>query len=473
VLKRLAAFLRSVLPADPTQLIFLAGIVCLFLAPHLRWWPQGLSSATDRLNDSSVELVHSLGFFFLLPISFAAMAGYFVCFWPGEHPVRRILILICLPAVGGMGLMFGRLLYVAAPSSSVLEGVGSVVAHKLSWAQSLPWSLLTGFHFCVIGLFLIAIYTSRLAFGIAVLPLSLPGDAASACPDHGAWKRVQFLICVLVGPLYFLDILLALLTIGIPTALPSHVPNHTLSVWIVRVSPVVEVLVVIAVISWIVGEEGRKRLLRGIRLTAPRYFVLGFAIPIVIGAVISVGQFAFDRAQWAAHNFGQIDSPVFGNYITLPDPWLLLLFFSAFMEEMIFRGFLQGHFVERYGVYRGIFLVGIVWAAFHFSWDFNFVQVTDKEVILGLASRICICLALSYVFGWLMLRSGSVLPSALAHTFYNVLVFSHFGPPFIGKSIVQVILWGVLAYMLYRYWPSRDEDQPELTPRNANPELVV
>ena len=46
-------FIRSVLPADPTQLIFLGGIVCLAIAPHLRWWP---SESSDIIAWYSREL---------------------------------------------------------------------------------------------------------------------------------------------------------------------------------------------------------------------------------------------------------------------------------------------------------------------------------------------------------------------------------------------------------------------------------
>jgi len=85
-LKRLAEFLRSVIPADPTQLIFLAGVVCLFVAPRLRWWPLGLGVASERLTDSIAQQAQILGVFFLLPIRFTGVAGYFLCFWPGSVP---------------------------------------------------------------------------------------------------------------------------------------------------------------------------------------------------------------------------------------------------------------------------------------------------------------------------------------------------------------------------------------------------
>jgi membrane protease YdiL (CAAX protease family) len=63
------------------------------------------------------------------------------------------------------------------------------------------------------------------------------------------------------------------------------------------------------------------------------------------------------------------------------------------------------------------------------------------------------CLALNFVLAWLTLRSQSVVPAAIAHTLYNVLVFSPMGPPFAGKAELRVALWAVLAYVLFRYWP--------------------
>jgi hypothetical protein len=256
-LKRFAEFLRSVIPADPTQLIFLAGVVCLFVAPRLRWWPLGLGVASERLTDSIAQQAQILGVFFLLPISFTGVAGYFLCFWPGSRPLRRILGLICLPAMAGLGLMFSRLLYLTAPSSSVLEGVGSLMAQRIRWAWSLPWKLLTGFHFCLIGLLLVALYASRLAFGIAALPLSLPGNTVTTPEDSGAWRRVQLLIWVLVGPLYLVSSLLALFTIGLPMILSSSVPAYIQSVWFSRFSPIIEVVAAFALIFWIAGKEDR------------------------------------------------------------------------------------------------------------------------------------------------------------------------------------------------------------------------
>jgi membrane protease YdiL (CAAX protease family) len=159
----------------------------------------------------------------------------------------------------------------------------------------------------------------------------------------------------------------------------------------------------------------------------------------------------------------------FGSYFNVPDIWLLLLFFAAVFEEVIFRGLLQTRFIHRYGLFRGIFLVGIVWAAFHFFSDFSFLHST-QEVLAKLGNRISMCLALNFALAWLTLRSQSIVPAAIAHTLYNVLVFSPNGPQFAGKGVLRVALWAVLAYVLFRYWPVPPQATLGALTTAANPE---
>ncbi|HEX4544116.1 MAG TPA: CPBP family intramembrane glutamic endopeptidase, partial [Candidatus Acidoferrum sp.] len=227
------------------------------------------------------------------------------------------------------------------------------------------------------------------------------------------------------------------------------------------------------ILLWIMGEENRQVVWNSARLPEPRYVALGLAFPVGIAVFFSTGQYLFDRAIWAARDFGKGFPPQFGSYFGFPDPWLLLLFFPALFEELVFRGLLQRRFVQRYGVYRGIFLVGIVWAAFHFFSDFSFSRLTETDALLRLGSRLLTCLTLSYVFGWLTLRFGSILPAAVAHTIHNVIVFSGFGPPVAWKEFVRGVLWVVLGWVLFRYWPVRAKDDPATEASVANPEAAV
>jgi len=184
-------FLRSVIPADPFQLLFLAGVVCLVVAHGLRWQPIEISLLPDQPTDSFVRQVQILRPFFVFPIIFAEAAGYFICFWPGAHPVRRILALVFLPTLASLGLLFSLFVHLNEPFSSVLESTGSAVSHRINGVQGMLWNLPQAFQFSLIGLLLIAIFISRLALGIATLPLALPERHDLRSEDFGSWRRLQ------------------------------------------------------------------------------------------------------------------------------------------------------------------------------------------------------------------------------------------------------------------------------------------
>ena len=186
-MRRLAEFLRSVIPEDPFQLLLLAGVVCLTVAHGLRWQPAGFPPAGQSSGEFGLWLQYG-AVFFVYFIIFSGIAGYFVCFWPGKHPVRRVIWLVCVPALLGLSLMFTRIFYLSAARSSVLESASSVFAHRLRSTEANLWKLGEGFQFTLLGLVLIAIFTSRMVLGIARLPVTLPHKRISE-ESFAAWRR--------------------------------------------------------------------------------------------------------------------------------------------------------------------------------------------------------------------------------------------------------------------------------------------
>src|SRR2546429_9105057 len=79
-----------------------------------------------------------------------------------SHPVCRILGLIFLPTMAGLGLTFGFFAYFSGPSRLVLETTSSVIASRIYWAQTHLWELPLWFPFWLIMLFFLALFTSRL-----------------------------------------------------------------------------------------------------------------------------------------------------------------------------------------------------------------------------------------------------------------------------------------------------------------------
>jgi len=241
------------MPTDPFQLFFLAGIVCLVIAHGAKWWLVKAGSVTGQSANWFGQLLQVSGPLFVYLIIFAGVAGYFVCFWPGRHPVRRILLWVLFPTLAGVGLMLGRLVYLSGPSSSVLESTPNVVADRIHWAQTILWEL-PGFQFSLVGVLLIAIFTSRLAFGISTLPLALPRSQTEA-PE--SWRRVQLLVWFLVSMVFLPLVLLSFLTIGIPLIATSRPPSFINSDWFTRLSSPIEGAVVLGIALWIMGKDGR------------------------------------------------------------------------------------------------------------------------------------------------------------------------------------------------------------------------
>jgi membrane protease YdiL (CAAX protease family) len=467
-------FIRSVIPADPAQLLILAGAVCLTVSPHLRFWPPDFVPTGGRRAELLIEQTAPLRILLGWFVMFSGMAAYFVCFWPGSRPVRRILLSVFAPGIAGSGLILAQIFWFAQPATSVLQSTHPITqsVKPLDWT---PWVSLPGFFFCFAGLLLIAIYTSRFAFGIARLSLSLPDSPSNEATDSCAWLRLQWVIWVLVGPLILVSVVLGFLTIGLLLIFSSRIPVYTQTVWFNRLSPVAEGAAALGVLLWIMGKENRQVIWSVARFPELLHAALGLSLPIGIAALISAAQYLLARAQWAAHGFGMEVPPSLGSFFNLPDPWLYLLVFSAFFEEIIFRGLLLRRFVHRYGIHRGIILVGIVWAAFHFHSDVSFSRATITGALTILGSRVAMCLVLNYVLAWLTLHFSSVIPSALAHAFYNVLMFSELDQPFPGKTALRLGLWAVLAWVLFRYWPLQIEQDvaQESAPPTPSPEPAI
>jgi membrane protease YdiL (CAAX protease family) len=147
------------------------------------------------------------------------------------------------------------------------------------------------------------------------------------------------------------------------------------------------------------------------------------------------------------------------------------MFFAAFAEEIVFRGMLLSPLVRQYGLHRGIFFTGLIWAAFHFHGDMH-QRYSILQALLEIASRIAICVAMNHALSWMTLRWKSVIPAAIAHTISNVLVVGGInrGVPFSHE--MRIISWAVCAVMLFRFWPIK-EAAGGASPDVANPETAI
>jgi membrane protease YdiL (CAAX protease family) len=467
-LKQLFKFIRSVLPADAMQLIFLGGLLCLIVAPHLRWLPDLSShslpgefpfeSAAER--EARVEW----GQFFVLaalPIIFAYAAGIFVCFWPGRPPIRRVLLSVLLPAIGGVAWICEHLVSRDLPRSSVFLSNVARSREIFNVARTTLGTLGPGFRVCLLGIILILIFTSRLAFRISSLPISIPNED-NFIEEDGIWRRTRLLTWFSVAPGFALvGAVLGILTI-IAQSVLSRATGREIFVWRYGGADVVLAFALIGVVIWIAGPAGRHATVRALRWCSPLYLILAAVFAFGIDFAVSAGQYLYDYTYWGAHFYGRFPPPHLDAYFNAPEhsfQFLLGIVVGVFAEEITFRAILQPWLVKRYGIWRGLFFVGIIWSAAHFYKDFNF-QMTELDALRAVGQRLLVCTALAFVFGWLTLRAKSIWPAVISHSSFNVMAFSESVDRFIGRATVRAVLWLVLAYFLFRYWPVQTDEPP-------------
>jgi len=196
-------------------------------------------------------------------------------------------------------------------------------------------------------------------------------------------------------------------------------------------------LLALGLTACIIGRSAGKLLQRVLRVPGEKNALLAMSFAIGIPVLISAGEYLWERAQLMRHDVGTLTWEP-GMYFYFPDSCLFLLFLPALVEEIIFRGWLQPQFVRRYGLYRGIFIVGITWAAFHFPSDLSFSHFGSWAAIQSVCFRLFhvhqseFCLGVAYVgdgFG----AGGS--PSAHPLQRSGLLGL---GPWFYGKDMCEL-----------------------------------
>jgi len=92
---------------------------------------------------------------------------------------------------------------------------------------------------------------------------------------------------------------------------------------------------------------------------------------------------------------------------------------AAVGEEFGWRGVLQRQLIERFGVARGIALLGVVWAYWHLPVNLAGYNFPDYPVLGALVLFPLQLVAASFVLAWLTIRARSFWPAVLFHGSVN------------------------------------------------------
>ena len=316
------------------------------------------------------------------------------------------------------------------------------------------------FHVSLIGLVLVFLFILRLSFGISSLPLTIANHDPQPSSEHDCadWQRVLRMIWFLIA---LSDLLHAFLTALVVFSVPAAFRVRGTVTVAINVSAICNT----AVALWIAGPQARKTTRLSIVTPAYKWTGIAIVLPLAIEVVLFLLQAAIKVLNLGNAAADDIVSDAF--YLPHFIGMFLTLVIPAFCEEVLFRGLLQERFIRRYGMYRGVFLVCITWAAFHFYSDFMSPHHSYRDILARLAGRIVMTLGVGLVLSWISLRSGSIVPATLAHALYNALLFAPLLAPVGGVPLLRTTLWAASACILFRFWPPPANPNSEIAPTIA------
>lgn len=396
----------------------------------------------------------------LIPILLSAVVALYVGLCGSKKPALLLFCGSIVPALFSeitllaLSIFRDRWWAQIGPYYGVFDRV--VITYKQNGILSLLADMRPGIQFASLGLVgLIGVFL-LLIWGRATVPIRLKRTVEPHLPAGGSADFEQSQSMLFVFVMICVNPLLGFVYIFVFTALSLEMRDVQTSsmVWI---GNLIGAGTLMALVLVAIREEGRKSLGQMIRPPGSQYLLLGVGFPAVLGSVWTCGLYVHDRIVWAIDGWGKTAVPILSNYFREPGVRSLWYLVPALVEEFAWRGYLQPRFTSRYGLFRGLFLVGVVWGAFHFSSDFRGFS-SGGHVLWRLFLRIFNTVTLSFVLGWLTIRSRSILPAALAHATYNVWVMGPSPAMFSAPWWILSVFWAIAGIILFHFFPVRLDD---------------
>ena len=178
----------------------------------------------------------------------------------------------------------------------------------------------------------------------------------------------------------------------------------------------------------------------GLQRPAQRFIWMSYFLPLLYATPVYVLAWILIRGSFVpapyaammAAQYGLGNWPVFGTLgVALPllsTVSVIATVTWALGEELGWRGLMFPALLERVGFHGACLMTGVVWAAWHYPgliWaDYN----AGTDARFAVACFTVMVIAMSYVSGYLRLRSRSVWPSVLLHATHNTFIQGMFDP---------------------------------------------
>ncbi|HLV89273.1 MAG TPA: type II CAAX endopeptidase family protein [Candidatus Sulfotelmatobacter sp.] len=222
---------------------------------------------------------------------------------------------------------------------------------------------------------------------------------------------------------------------------------------------------------------------------ATKYALMSWYVPLIYAAIAYAVVWSSGLGGFPNHEFmsslvermGERLSPVASTalYIVLTGSFGVIRSLSSGLgEEIGWRGFLVPELSKNFGFTATALISGVIWSLWHYPAlifaDYN----AGTATWYALTCFTVMVIAISFVFAWLRLKSGSLWTAALLHASHNLYVQAIFTPLTrdTGKTAWYIDEFGAVlplvavAFAVY-FWTRRGE-LPLTALHNRPPESV-
>jgi membrane protease YdiL (CAAX protease family) len=157
---------------------------------------------------------------------------------------------------------------------------------------------------------------------------------------------------------------------------------------------------------------------------------------------------------------------------------LITMLIGGIGEEVGWRGFLQPELQRRFGLFKGTILVGVIWGCWHLPVNLAGYNGTQHPILEAAILFQVGTIAMSFALAWLVVRTGSLWPAALAHGANNVLqsgllmVPNGWWADQLTTIVAAVVVGMIFCWLLLRHKSRlQGENEPKLGPVGLDPGL--
>lgn len=123
-------------------------------------------------------------------------------------------------------------------------------------------------------------------------------------------------------------------------------------------------------------------------------------------------------------------------------PLLLDVIFGA-GEEWGWRGYLLPKLLQLHGIIPSVIISGVIWALWHLPLMIIESASVGINPMFSVMHYLILCQALSMIFAYITLKSGSILPAAFAHQSYNL---------YLSMGVLYMVEGEATNYSAYFVW---------------------